>query len=394
MMVAIGYLRRTGKLLSSDFHKEMGDGTVVEARYGELLESMPDGIIIVDKAGRIVLANHQAERLFGYDRGELRGKSLETLLPQRFRRSHAGHRAQYDSQPHRRALGAAPVDLYGQRKDGVEFPVDISLSPLETQDGTLTVSSIRDITERKRAEQALQEKNLELGKRTSELHAANQELEAFTHSISHDLRAPLRAIGGFSKMLLQDHGPHLPAEGQRLLNVVCSSADQMRQMIDNLLKFSRLGRQALSIQSVNVSGLVHEVIEELRKEEKAGTVQVQVSDLPPCQADPALLKQVFVNLLSNAVKFTSSRENPRVEVGHRIQDEAKVYFVSDNGVGFDMRYADKLFGVFQRLHDEEQFEGTGVGLSIVQRIIHRHGGKVWADAEEGKGATFYFTLAE
>ena len=370
----------------------MAGETYVAARYGELLESMPDSIIVT-KSGRIVLANTQAEKLFGYDHGELCGKPLEMLLPERFRKSHAGHRADYDAQPHRRALGAAPLELYGQRKDGVEFPVDISLSPLETEQGTLTVSSIRDITGHKRAEQALQEKNVELSKRTAELHAANQELEAFTHSISHDLRAPLRAIGGFSKMLLQDHGSQLPAEGQRLLNVVCSSADQMRQMIDNLLKFSRLGRQALSIQRVDVSALVREIVEELGKAERAAGVAVRFSDLPPCKADAALLKQVFVNLLLNALKFTRGKELPKIEIGHQEQGGEKVYFVRDNGVGFNMQYADKLFGVFQRLHDDQQFEGTGVGLSIVQRIIHRHGGKIWADAKEGNGATFYFTLA-
>ena len=366
----------------------------MQARYGELLESMPDGIIIVDRTGQIVLANGHAEKLFGYERGELCGKPLETLLPERFRKAHVAHRSSYDSQPHRRALGAAPVELYGRKKDGAEFPVDISLSPLQTEEGTLTVSSIRDITERKWAEWALQEKNAALAASAAEVQAANQQLEAFTHSVSHDLRAPLRAVGGFSKMLLQDHASQLAPEAKRLLNVVCSSADQMRQMIDSLLKFSRLGRQALAIEPVNVSALAREVIGELLQAETAGKVQVQVSDLPPCKVDRALLKQVYVDLLSNAIKFSRGKEKPTIEIGCQPQASANVYFVRDNGVGFDMRYADKLFGVFQRLHDEEQFEGTGVGLSIVQRIIERHGGKIWAEAEEGKGATFYFTLPD
>jgi len=255
-----------------------------------------------------------------------------------------------------------------------------------------------EIAERKQAQEQVRELNNELegrvAKRTAELHAANEELEAFTHSVSHDLRAPLRAVGGFSKMLLQDFGPQLPDEGKRLLNVVTSSADQMRTMIDNLLKFSRLGRQALSIQTVNVSALVHEVIEEFRKEQSAGKVDVRIGDLPKCKGDQALLKQVFVNLLSNAIKFSRKKENPQVEVGCQSPKGETIYFVRDNGAGFDMRFADKLFGVFQRLHDDEQFEGTGVGLSIVDRIIKRHGGKVWADAEEGKGATFYITVPE
>jgi light-regulated signal transduction histidine kinase (bacteriophytochrome) len=234
----------------------------------------------------------------------------------------------------------------------------------------------------------------QLTERTTELQAARHELDSFTHSVSHDLRAPLRAVGGFSRMLLQDFGPHLPPEGKRLLNVVTSSAEQMRQMIDSLLKYSRLGRRAPSIQSVDVSALVQQVVEELREAEGGRRVEVQVAELPRCKGDPALLKQVFVNLLSNAIKFTREKDNPRVQVGFQQQPGGKVYFVRDNGAGFDMRYADKLFGVFQRLHDEGQFEGTGVGLSIVQRIVHRHGGKVWAKAEEGKGATFYFTMPD
>jgi light-regulated signal transduction histidine kinase (bacteriophytochrome) len=253
-----------------------------------------------------------------------------------------------------------------------------------------------ELAKRKQAQQQARKLVNELEQRvtecTAELHAANEEFEAFSHSVSHDLRAPLRAIGGFSKMLLQDFGPHLPAEGQRLLNIVTSSADEMREMIDNLLKFSRLGRQALSIQDVNVSALVNEVVEELRKQESGRKVEIQIADLPGCKGDPVLLRQVFVNLLSNAIKFTRMKDRPQIEIGSRHNKREKVYFVRDNGAGFDMRYAEKLFGVFQRLHDEEQFEGTGIGLSIVQRIIQRHGGRIWAEAEEGKGATFYFAL--
>jgi light-regulated signal transduction histidine kinase (bacteriophytochrome) len=238
--------------------------------------------------------------------------------------------------------------------------------------------------------------NLELEKRvderTAELKAANQELEAFSYSVSHDLRAPLRTIGAFSEILLKDFGGQLSPEGQRLLNIVITSSGQMRQMIEDLLNFSRLGRQSLSIQVVDFSALVNEVLRDLRNGPSRAAVEVKVDDLPPCKGDPSLLKQVFVNLLSNAFKFSRHKEKPVVEVGCTQQNGERTYFVRDNGAGFDMRHSEKLFGVFQRLHSGDRFEGTGVGLSIVQRIVHRHGGRIWAEAEVDKGATFYFTL--
>jgi light-regulated signal transduction histidine kinase (bacteriophytochrome) len=227
-----------------------------------------------------------------------------------------------------------------------------------------------------------------------ELERANRELEAFSYSVSHDLRAPLRAVTAFSSVVLKDFGEQMPAEAQRLLNVVITGAGQMKQMIDDLLRFSRLARQPLERTNVPLSILVREIIEELRREEGERSVDVRIHELRDCIGDASLLRQVFVNLLSNAFKFTRQKQKPMVEVGSQEQHGERVYFVRDNGAGFDMRYAEKLFGVFQRLHDQEQFQGTGVGLSIVQRIIERHGGRIWAEAEVEKGATFYFTLPE
>jgi PAS domain S-box-containing protein len=263
-----------------------------------------------------------------------------------------------------------------------------------------------DITIRKRAEEALQQ-------RTVQLEAANQELEAFTYTVSHDLRTPLRAMDGFSRILLEEHAAQLAPELQHYLQVVRDNAQQMGRLVDDLLSFSRLSRQALHKQTVAPAGLLRQALEQLRAEEDGRTIEFTMGDLPACQADPILLTQVFVNLLSNALKFTRKREVARIEVGSlpiadcrlQIADlggsdaksaisdlESAIYFVRDNGVGFDMRYVDKLFAVFQRLHRAEEYEGTGVGLAIVQRIIHRHGGRVWAEAELDKGATFYFTI--
>jgi light-regulated signal transduction histidine kinase (bacteriophytochrome) len=228
--------------------------------------------------------------------------------------------------------------------------------------------------------------------RTAQLEAANKELEAFAYSVSHDLRAPLRAIDGFSRILLEDFAPQLPAESKRYLDRVRTNTQQMGELVDNLLAFSRLSRQPLNKHKFEPADLVRKVVADLYTEHAERELEITISDLPACEADPALLKQVFVNLLTNALKFSRKREVARIEVGWIEKDGMPVYFVRDNGVGFDMQYTDKLFGVFQRLHRAEEYEGTGAGLAIVQRIINRHGGHIWAEAEVNQGATFYFSL--
>jgi len=214
-------------------------------------------------------------------------------------------------------------------------------------------------------------------------------LEAFAYSVSHDLRAPLRAVDGFSRILLEEYGPQLPAEAKHYLEIARKNAVQMGDLIDGLLAFSRLGRQPVRKQTVATAELVRQVLEDLRLEQSGRQVEITVDYLPACEADPLLLRQVFANLLSNALKYTRRREVARIQIASM---DSTVYCVRDNGVGFDMRYADKLFGVFQRLHRAEEYEGTGVGLAIVQRIIHRLGGRVWAEGAVNEGASFYFTL--
>jgi len=245
-----------------------------------------------------------------------------------------------------------------------------------------------------RAEQEILKLNAALRHRADELAAANKELEAFSYSVSHDLRAPLRALDAFSRILLEEYVPQLPPEAQHYLQRICTNTRQMGQLIDGLLTFSRLGRQPLHKQTVAPADLARQALETLRSEQEGRRVEITLGDLPACQADPTLLKQVFVNLLSNALKFTRLRAVAVIEVGCREGNGERVYFVKDNGVGFDLCYADQLFGVFQRLHPAEDYEGTGVGLALVQRIIHRHGGRIWAEAEVGRGATFYFTVGE
>jgi light-regulated signal transduction histidine kinase (bacteriophytochrome) len=234
--------------------------------------------------------------------------------------------------------------------------------------------------------------NEALEQRRSDLAAANKELEAFTYSVSHDLRAPLRHIDGFSKLLLEEHGPELSDQARHYLTRVREGAVRMGQLVDDLLNLSRVGRRELRWQIVGLSALVEEVRCELKPDMEGREIDWKISSLPFVECDPALMRQVLANLLSNAVKFTRPRERAVIEIGTTTQEGQAVIFVRDNGVGFSMKYADKLFGVFQRLHRAEDFEGTGVGLATVQRIIQKHGGQVWAEAELDKGATFCFSL--
>ena len=284
-----------------------------------------------------------------------------------------------------------------RRNDGEYRDMAVHGVPVLELDGTIRewVGTCADITDRVQAEEEVRKLNEKLEKRvverTAELEAANRELEAFAYSVSHDLRAPLRAVDGFSRILLDEYGPQLPAEAQHYLQVARDNALHMGDLIDGLLAFSRLGRQSLHKQTVEPVDLVRQVLEDLRLEQIGRRVKITVGHLPVCEADPLLLKQVFVNLLSNALKYSRTRESACIEIATA---DSTAYYVRDNGVGFDMRYADKLFGVFQRLHRAEEYEGTGVGLAIVQRIVHRHGGRVWADGGIDRGATFYFTLAQ
>ncbi len=390
--ISLSPLKTDYGMLVSSAIRDISDRKQAERRFRQLLEAAPDAMVVVNQQGAVVLVNAQVERLFGYHRNELLGQPMEMLVPERLRGRHPGHRMDFFNQPRLRPMGAG-LELFGQRKDGSEFPVEISLSPLETGEGTLVSSAIRDISERKRAEHEIEVLHVGLATRNIELATSNRELEAFTSSVAHDLRAPLRHIQAFSTTLIEDLGPQTDASTQALLRQIAGIARSMASMVDDLLSLARLGRQELQPQVTGLNSLVQEVLKDLAPELKDRQIEWRTADLPFVDCDPSPIKQVFFNLLSNAIKYSSPRKLAVIEIGLRMDQGQQVFFIKDNGVGFNMKYADKLFGVFQRLHRREDFEGVGVGLASVQRIIQKHGGRIWADAEIDKGATFSFTLS-
>lgn len=373
-----------------------------EERYRTLFETMAQGVVYQDGDGTIISANPAAERILGL--------TLDQLL---------GRKA---SDPGWRSIHEDGSDFPGATHPAMEAlrsgePVhDVVMgvyNPAEGRHRWINVNArpqfhpgeaapfqvyttFEDITARKEAEAEVRSLNVGLearvAERTSQLEAAIHELEAFSYSVSHDLRAPLRAIDGFSRIVWEEYAGQIDEEAREYLRLVRDNTRHMGQLIDDLLAFSRLSRHPIQMQEVSMEALVRRALEDAAGERAGRVVELNVAPLPPCTGDPALLMQVWANLIANALKYTRNRPAARVAIGSRQLDGETVYSISDNGVGFDMRYAHKLFGVFQRLHRAEEYEGTGVGLAIVQRVIHRHGGRVWAEAEPGRGASFFFAL--
>jgi len=508
-----------GVLISSAI-RDVTERKKAEEKFRGLLQAAPDAMVIVNQEGVIVLTNSQTEKLFGYSSEELLNKKVEMLLPERFQRKHPSYRDQFFGDAKIRPMGAG-IELFARRKDGTEFPVEISLSPLETPEGTLVSSAIRDVSERRRISEALEaseerlqmaldaaqlgvwdldltndsafrslrhdqifgyeslqaewgaeiaERHIvpedrahfrasfaealktseffmecrinrkvepspswicaqghvyrdpagkpirmmgvvsdtterkqaveelerhrqELSRTNSELAAANKELEAFSYSVSHDLRSPLRSIDGFSQALLEDYSEKLDDEGKKHLQRVRVATQRMGELIDDILNLSRVTRASMRLERVNVSDVAGEVILKLQESQPERRVEVHIEEGLEVNADSRLLKILLENLLGNAWKFTSKLPSAHIELAKTNEKGASAFFVRDDGAGFDPAYADRLFGAFQRLHAMSEFPGTGIGLATVQRIVHRHGGRVWAESSVGQGATFYFTLA-
>lgn len=363
----------------------------------DLYNNAPCGYHSLDVDGVFVEINATELRWLGYKREEVVGKLAfsDVVTPEGaivFRKLYSEFMQS----------GTTPeLEFLMVRKNGTTFPVLLRASAVYDEEGKYikSRSTVLDITERKMVEEENQNKNVailnaykKLEITAHELEAVNKELESFSYSISHDLRAPLRAINSYSQILEEEYGGRLDEEGLRLLNIVKGSALKMGNLIDDLLALARLGKQEIKKNVIDMNELVQSTIRELERNQPSLNVTFTIDDLPPAWGDYNLLTQVMYNLLSNAVKYSSKKEEPKVQVGAKALAEEHIYYVKDNGTGFDMKYASKLFGVFQRLHHSNEFEGTGVGLAIVHRIITRHGGRVWAEAEPGKGAVFYFSL--
>jgi len=368
-----------------------------EGRLRAVLNSSLNAAILADEHGRINDWSARAEQVFGWTRQEALGRNVgDLLIPPRLREAHrAGFARALALEPTRGATG--PVEFIALRRDGSEFPVELSISVLRTGARLTYCSFFTDITERKRAQEKIERLNDELEQRvverTSELAAANHELEAFSYSVSHDLRAPLRHIDGFAALLVEHLGPTLDPTAREYLSRISKSSRRMSRLIEDLLQLSRQGRVPLQLGVVDLNELISETRQRLEPSYRGRVVLWQIDELPPVWGDASLLMQVFVNLLDNALKYSGHRESATIEIGLVESTPLEVIlFVRDNGAGFDMRYVDRLFGVFQRLHTDNRFEGTGVGLAVVRRIVQRHGGRVWAESAPESGATFFVAL--
>ena len=360
----------------------------VEER-SSLLDLTNDSITVRDMDFILTYWNRGAEEFYGWSRKEAVGKRSEELLCTIFPKSVEEIRAellekdQWEGELTRTKANGTQVMVssrWSLRRDQQHCPIAI----LETSN---------DITARKRWEEEIQALNQELAKRSMALEASNKELEAFAYSISHDLRAPLRHMSGFAELLRKSAAASLNEKSQRYLTMILEAASRMGNLIDDLLAFSRISRAEAQKSMVDLGQVVQEVVAEVRQDAKERNIIWKIDPLPACYGDRSMLRLAFVNLISNAVKFTRTRPQAEIEIGCTDQDRGDpVLFVRDNGVGFDMKYSNKLFGVFQRLHPQEAFEGTGIGLATVQRIVHRHDGRIWAESTVDGGATFYVSL--
>jgi PAS domain S-box-containing protein len=372
--------------------RALHDREKAELKLDRLLGSMPDALVIINAEGKIVSSNAHTEKLFGYSERELQGERMALLVPERLRQVQRQYYTNHFSQRANRAL-TTTIELYGLHRDGREFPIEVSTTQLASEKGLVVTSAIRDITERKKVEHQISKLNKELEHRAMELETANKELEAFSYSVSHDLRSPLNNIDSFSQILMEDYANRLDAGGRDYVERLRASCQHMEDIIDALLLLSNTTRSELTIDNFDLTALAQAVAVDLKQKAPDRLVDWAIADGLTAEGDPQLLRVVLENLFGNAWKFTANRPRARIEFGALPQaNGVRTYFVRDDGAGFDMTRAKKLFAPFNRLHDQNEFKGTGIGLATVQRVIHRHRGKIWAEGRVNQGAIFCFTL--
>jgi PAS domain S-box-containing protein len=364
--------------------RDITEQRFAERKFQLAVEACPSGILMIDAAGAIAMVNAELERQFGYDRSELIGNGVDVLLPLRLRKAHAKLREQFRGKPSARAMSAGR-DLFGRRKDGSEFPVEIGLNPITALDGAMVLATVVDITARKTAETAVEAQN-------EQLRRSNAELEQFAYVASHDLQEPLRMVASFTQLLEDRYGDKLDAKASKYISYAVEGASRMQNLVRDLLAYSRVTSVEKTLKPVDTAAVVAAVLQRLDALIKENGARVDVRSAPPVMSDELELGQIFQNLIGNAVKFRASDRAPRIEIGAEKRNDMWEFSVADNGIGIDERFSDRIFQMFQRLHERGKYDGSGIGLAIAKKIVERHGGKIWFVSILGQGTTFHFTL--
>jgi len=364
-----------------------------EKRISALFEAATEGIIISDVNGKIVMVNEKTEELFGYSREELVGKRIEALVPQRHASHHEKYRRQYFENPEPRPMGQGR-DLFGLKKNGEEFPVEISLNYFENDEGKFFISYVVDITQRKSAENQLLKAHRELKQKAIELKQSNEELEQFAYVASHDLQEPLRMVASYTELLARRYRDKLDEDANDFIGYAVDGARRMQKLLNDLLQFSRVGTRAKPFKPVDIQEVVGHAIQNLDYFINENNAEIIInSDLPRLSVDQTQLTQLFQNLLHNAIKFRGETR-PHIQVNAEEQENHWRFSVADNGVGIPEQYQERIFVIFQRLYNRDEYEGSGIGLAICKKIVERHDGSIWMESIPGKGTTFYFTISK